>query len=264
VVRSIKLLAETAVGSADRWYVSDGATAVGPVALDLIARGIEEGKVPLESYVRHEAWRVWRPVWEVAEVQLPAAPDSAAPTPPYDHRPTIADGDMCTDDVTLPGRPLLPEEIAPADALEGAADMSDALHLLLNAAVLHLYADAALLHMVNDQYAVVHYAHGPFSRSMIGMETSLTDDPTMAVARMGNVIVAEPSPGPAGRALVERLLQVGVLCDAATMHPILVGGRLVAVLEIGRKGAQLRASELVILEKLVATFVSQTESGVWH
>ena len=262
-MRSIKLLAETAVGSADRWYVSDGATAVGPVALDLIARGIEEGKVPLESYVRHEAWRVWRPVWEVAEVHIPAAADSAAPTQPYHHRPLGADTEMPTDDVTLPGRPLLPEEVAPADALEGAADMSDALHLLLNAAVLHLYADAALLHMMNDQYAVVHYAHGPFSRSMIGMETPLTD-PAMSVARSGNAIVAEPSPGPAGRALVERLLQVGVHCEAATMHPILVNGRLVAVLEVGRKGPPLRASELVILEKLVATFVSRTESDGWH
>ena len=61
-MRSIKLLSEAggaAVGNTDRWYVSDGATAVGPVGLELIARGIQEGKVPLESYVRHEAWRVW-------------------------------------------------------------------------------------------------------------------------------------------------------------------------------------------------------------
>lgn len=265
-MRSIKLLAETAVGSADRWYVSDGATAVGPVALDLIARGIQEGKVPLESYVRHEAWRVWRPVWEVAEVGAPKAADSAAPTPPYHpHHDHGADADTwtSTDDVTLPGRPLLPEEIAPADALEGAADMSDALHLLLNAAVLHLYADAALLHRTNEQGATIHYAHGPFSRSMIGIETALTD-PVMAAARAGHAIVAEPSPGPAGQALIERLLQLGVQCDAATMHPILVGGRLVAVLEVGRKGPPLRASELVILEQLVATFVSQTNTGVWH
>jgi hypothetical protein len=135
--------------------------------------------------------------------------------------------------------------------------------LLLNAAVLHLYADAALLHRANDQRAVVHYAHGPFSRAMIGIETVLTD-PVMATARMGHAIVAEPSPGPAGQALVERLLQLGVQCDAATMHPILVGERLVAVLEIGRKGPPLRASELVILENLVATFVTQTNAGIWH
>jgi hypothetical protein len=157
----------------------------------------------------------------------------------------------------------LPEEFAPADALEGAADMSDALHLLLNAAVLHLHADAALLHRTNDQGAVVHYAHGPFSRTMIGIETALTD-PAMVAARMGTGIVAEPAPGPAGQALIERLLQLGVHCDAATMHPILVSGRLVAMLEMGRKGTPLRASELVILENLIDAFVSRTEAGDWH
>lgn len=263
-MRSLKSTAENAEGNADRWYVSDGATAVGPMAFDLIARGIQEGKVPPESYVRHEAWRVWRPVWEVTEINTPSPVDSAAPTPPFHHaRRTNAAPSSPTDDVTLPGRPLLPEEIAPSDALEGAADMSDALHLLLNAAVLHLYADAALLHMTGETHAVVHYAHGPFSRAMIGTETSLSD-PALAAARTGRVIIAEPSPGPAGKALIERLLLVGVLCEAATMHPILVGGRLVAVLEMGRKGPPLRARELVVLEKLVTTFVSQTEAGVWH
>ena len=272
-MRSFKSLAETTVGKTDRWYVSDGATAIGPVGLDLIARGIQEGRVPLESYVRHEAWRVWRPVWEVTEPRVPTAVDSGAPTPRYHHRQQQPDTDAGTysgtyteaptDDVTLPGRPLLPEEIAPGDALEGAADMSDALHLLFNAAVLHLHADAALLHRTTDTGAIVHFAHGPFSRIMMGIETGFTD-PVMSVARFGTVIVAEPSPGPAGRALVERLLQVGVLCDVATMHPILVSGRLVAVLEMGRKGQPLRASELVILEKLVDAFVSRTETGVWQ
>lgn len=270
-MRAFKLLAETALGCADRWYVSDGATAIGPVGLDLIARGIQEGKVPLESYVRHEAWRVWRPVWEVTELNTPQALDSATPTPPYQqhpqppphqlHRPP--DSFTPTDDITLPGRPLLPEELAPSDSLEGAADISDALHLLLNAAVLHLRADAALLHRIDDGGAIVHFAHGPFARTMIGFETDLSD-PVIDVAHMGRVIVAEPAPGPAGQVLVGRLLHVGVQCDAATMHPILVAGRLIAVLEVGRKGPQLRASELVILEKLVDAFISRTEAGVWH
>jgi hypothetical protein len=258
---SFKMPTETATGSTDRWYISDGATAIGPVGLDLIALGIQEGRVPPESYVRHEAWRVWRPVSEVTQSRTPIATDSARQAPAY--KPLDADTIEPTDDITLPGRPLLQEELTPADSLAGAADLSDALHLLLNAAVLHLRADAAILHRTNDTNAVVHFAHGPFSRTMIGVETDFAD-PVFTVARKGTSIVAEPAPGPAGQALIERLLQLGVLCDAATMHPVLVGGHIVAMLEVGRKGPPLRASELVVLEKLVDAFASRTETGVWH
>lgn len=286
-MRSFKMLAENADSGNDRWYVSDGATAVGPVGLDLIARGIREGKVPLESYVRHEAWRVWRPVCEVAEMTGPKALDSAAPTPPYYPRhpprhppynypraPLAADQESYemtpavdsfapTDDITLPGRPLLPEEIAPADALEGAADLSDALHLLLNAAVMHLRADAALLHRIHDSHAVVHFAHGPFSRVMIGIETELSDA-AMVAARTGDIVVAEPSPGPAGMAVCTRLLHLGVQCEGAVMQPISISGHLVAILDLGRQASRFRVTELVVLEKLVETFVARTEAGHWH
>ena len=69
------------VAGADRWYVTDGANSVGPVRLDLLARGVEAGRVPLESFVRHEAWKVWRPltdftdfVEEQGSVPLPQFP----------------------------------------------------------------------------------------------------------------------------------------------------------------------------------------------
>src|SRR5262249_7993301 len=51
----------------DRWYVTNGATSVGPVSLDLITRGVEAGKVPLESFVRNETWKVWRPLVDLVE-----------------------------------------------------------------------------------------------------------------------------------------------------------------------------------------------------
>ncbi len=259
---SVKLLAESgfaALGNSDRWYVSDGATAVGPVGLELLARGIEEGKVPLESYVRHEAWSVWRPLSEVAVVSIPSA-DSAAPTPPYRGR---MDTLPSTDDITLPGRPLLPEEMTPSDALDGAADMTDALHLLMNAAVMQLCADAALVFVVQGDEARVHFAHGPFSRAMIG-ERMKPGDPVLSAASAGSVIMAEPSPGPAGGALLRRMLALGVVCEAAAMHPITVRGRLVAILEVGRKTPQLRASELAILERLVDAFVNRAEADLWE
>ena len=55
--------------SADRWYVTNGATAVGPVQLELVERGIEAGKIPVESYIRHELWKIWRPLSELCITQ---------------------------------------------------------------------------------------------------------------------------------------------------------------------------------------------------
>lgn len=259
-MRSVKLLTDVvgnSPGVADRWYVSDGAKAVGPVGLELIARGVEAGKVPLGSYVRHEAWRVWRPLTELAVVSV----DSAAPTPPYHPRPPET-MPARMDDVTLPGRPVFPDEVMPSDALAGAADLDDALLLMLNAAVLRTHADVALVHVVRQGGAAVLYAHGPFARCVIGEATSLLD-PVMAAASEGHTVVAEPSPGPAGSALLDRLLHLGVACEGACMFPVLVHGRLVATLEIGRKGPRLRASELSALEALVEALATRAESDHW-
>ncbi|MDI1479926.1 GAF domain-containing protein [Polyangium sp. y55x31] len=257
-MRSIKLLTEPSAGVVDRWYVSDGATAVGPVGIELIARGLEAGKVPLESYVRHEAWKVWRPLSELAVVSV----DSAAPTPPYHPRPpeTIPGG--AGDDITQPGRPVFPDEVMPQDVLAGAADLDDALLLLFNAAVVRTGADAGLVHVVRPDGAVVLYAHGPFARDMIGERTSLVD-PALAAAAEGNTVVAEPAPGPAGQAVRDRLLHLGISCDAAWMVPVLAGGRLAAAIELGRKAPRLRASELAVVEALVDALSYRADHDAW-
>lgn len=50
------------------WYVSNGDQSVGPVALELLVRGVESGRVPSDAFVRHEAWKVWRPLTELTTV----------------------------------------------------------------------------------------------------------------------------------------------------------------------------------------------------
>lgn len=72
------------VKGVDRWYVTDGANSVGPVRLDLLTRGVEAGRVPLDSFVRHEAWKVWRPLTDFTdyvEEQVLAAPLPQFPLP---------------------------------------------------------------------------------------------------------------------------------------------------------------------------------------
>jgi hypothetical protein len=230
---------------------------VGPVNLELIARGIEAGKVPLESFVRHEAWKVWRPLSEIALVSK----DSCAPTVPrFAYAPETFPG--MTDDITEPGRPVFPDEIMPADVFAGAADLDDALLLLMNASVLRANADGALVHVVRPEGAMILYAHGAFGRDMVGQPTSMLD-PVMTAATMGSSIVAEPSPGPAGQVLCERMLQLGVACEVAFMLPVLVHRRLAATLEVGRKAPRLRARELAAIEKLVDALVTKAETDGW-
>lgn len=53
------------------WYVSDGVRVVGPVTADLLRRGIEAGKVPDDSVVRHESWSDWRTIEEALEALSP-------------------------------------------------------------------------------------------------------------------------------------------------------------------------------------------------
>ncbi|MBK6517959.1 MAG: DUF4339 domain-containing protein [Polyangiaceae bacterium] len=62
----------------DRWYVTDGLNAVGPVRRDLLVRGVEAGRVPLDTFIRHEGWKVWRPLADFAEPSGPGSPRSQA------------------------------------------------------------------------------------------------------------------------------------------------------------------------------------------
>ncbi|WP_437278985.1 DUF4339 domain-containing protein [Sorangium sp. So ce375] len=95
-MRSVKLVEEllsSERGFPDRWYVTNGERSVGPVKLDQLARGIESGIVPLDSFVRNEAWTVWCPLSDIATVTVAAA---ATPADQPD------EGSAADDDDTLP------------------------------------------------------------------------------------------------------------------------------------------------------------------
>src|SRR6187401_228180 len=44
----------------DRWFVTNGVVAVGPVSFELLLRGVAHGRIPNGSVIRHESWKVWR------------------------------------------------------------------------------------------------------------------------------------------------------------------------------------------------------------
>ena len=258
-MKSVKMMTD-AVGApkaGDRWYVTNGTTAVGPVNLELLARGIEAGRVPLEgSFVRHEAWKVWRPLSELAVITT----DSLAPVS-ESSRPTCPVPAPSTDDITSPGRPILYEEMTASDALAGAADLRDALLLLLAAAVQKADAEAAILYEVTDEGPVVVCAHGPDMFDALGEKVRFLD-PNVLAAAGGAVVIAEPTPGPAGQAIIERMARLGVTAEGAFMMPIRPRGRLLAMLELGRKSA-FRAREIADVEDLVEALIAKIIIEQW-
>ncbi|XXX77159.1 DUF4339 domain-containing protein [Sorangium sp. So ce134] len=109
-MRSVKLsqeLRSSERGFTDRWYITNGERSVGPVRLDQLARGIESGSVPLDSFVRNEAWTVWCPLSDIAMVTVAAAETPAEPP----DEASAADAD---DDDTVPlSSPQTPPPVTP-------------------------------------------------------------------------------------------------------------------------------------------------------
>src|SRR5262249_11786297 len=135
--------------AADRWYVSVGHAAVGPVKLDLLARGVEAGKGPLGAFVRPEQWKVWIPPSELAVIEGEGG-----------EARRLSD-DITTDGSSLDGVDAPREETADSWASPTLSSQREALTLLMTAAVARGAADAAVVHEIDDDGAVAVCAHGP-------------------------------------------------------------------------------------------------------
>ena len=245
-VKILPHVLDVARAGSDRWYVTNGATSVGPINLDLLARGVEAGKVPVESFVRHEAWKVWRPLGELAEI----TDDEGMPVV----------GRPSTDDLSSVGaaRPSMPQDFPPSEAVVGAVDRRDALLLLLAAAVARGHAEVAMIHELNNDGAVAVSAHGPQVFEALGMRTKLLD-PALVAAAAGILVLAEPEPGPAGQSIINRLSRLGLPVTGAVMLPIRPRGRLYGTIELGRR-SPFRAIEVAGLEALVDALVFKLEA----
>lgn len=268
-MQTVKMMADAldvARSSTDRWYVTNGATAVGPVNLELLVRGVEAGKVPVSSFVRHEAWKVWRPLREIAEITTADGGEvDVGDRPSYEPgRASYEPGRISTDDLfslnqpPLLNEPALTSPIVPRAVIESAVgDRRDALLLLLAAAVSRGHADVAMIHEVADDGAVAVCAHGPQVFEALGLRTRLLD-PAMIAAAAGVIVISEPTPGPAGQAIIERLDRLGVAVESGVMLPIRPHGRLYGTIELGRRSA-FRPTDVAGLEKLVDALVYKLE-----
>jgi hypothetical protein len=223
------------------FYVTNGSNAVGPVALELLRLGIASGKVPEDGFVRHESWKVWRPIAELKARLLAGGSD---------------------DDETPASERI--SQMSPESALAEASDLQTAWLLLLGAAVHFTRASAGIVHAATDAGAVVVCSHGPRSKELEGVRIGLLD-PVLLAAAGGRVVLAEPSPGDAGHAMLARLAKLGATPtpDAAFMLPIRPGDRLRGVLELGRHGG-FSVRDLERADALVRALEARFEAAHWE
>jgi hypothetical protein len=246
--------------------VTDGATAVGPVGLELLARGIAAGRVPREAFVRHASWGGWRGLADLVE-QDPSFDPRRTLSPLRAPKREPARQTLDSIDV-VPDADDLAELVddTSEDAFDRAADVPEALLMLMAAAVKRSEADAALIHGTLANGAMVVCSHGPRMFELLG-DRLPGFDPVLTAAKKGLTLFSEPVPGVGGSATRGRLCRFGARIQSAFMVPVLVDGRLLAFIEVGR-AQPFRARDAgevaVLVDALVATLARSSWSRDWN
>lgn len=277
-VKSIESLRSLVEASApDEWYVTDGASAVGPVTIELLSRGVAAGRVPEDAFVRHVSWDAWRGLSDLTEhdpsfdprrsfrmlpavkIPRPDVPLVRESLPSIDLTDEIEEVEEPKPATKKPPRP--PPSRSGPGPFDGATDLAEALLILLATIVEQCEVEGALVHRVQGDKAFVVCSHGPRMFEVLG-DVLLQGDPVHFAARQHHTILSEPVSGVAGRSMKARLTRLGAPVEAAFMVPLFVDDKLLALVEAGR-GKPFRGLDVAAAEKLVDLFVAAVSRSSW-
>ncbi|HEY4156745.1 MAG TPA: hypothetical protein VGM29_01565 [Polyangiaceae bacterium] len=264
----------------DRWYVTNGVVAVGPVSYELVLRGVAYGRIPPGSFLRHETWQVWRRLEDIeaqstgnrrrtiedlaqksTEVERRARSSLSVPPPP----PSGAELHSRTQNTESAPRPSFrPAAVDPVGVLSSAQELSEALLLSVSTAATAAAAEVALVHRFRADLgaAITVGGHGPTTEQLLG-ERLTDDDPTLGAARGGHTVISEPSSGPIGRYVFGRIARCLPEVKSVAMVPLVVYGELVALFEVGHKARPFRAREIGRVEDVVEALAERIVVMGW-
>jgi hypothetical protein len=264
----------------DRWFVTNGVAAVGPVTFELVQRGVALGRISTTSFVRHESWQVWRRLDEMdslsavhrrktiedlanasAGVEERARSVLSEPPPPPSGE-ELSSRPMNLEPATR--KSFRPVSVDPVGVLANASELQEALLLTVSTAVAAASADVGLVHRVRGDLnaAVTVGGHGPGTELLLG-ERLAREDPTLFAARSGRTVLSEPIPGDVARYMIGRIARCLPEPASVAMVPLLLYGELVAIFEIGRRNRPLRAHEVARVEDVVEALAERTVVMGW-
>jgi hypothetical protein len=267
-------------GTTDQWFVTNGVVAVGPVDFDRLARDVAHGQIPTGSFVRHQSWKVWRELSEIGRLSAAdreetvrrlagishgaeerAADPRSTPPPPLEIPSESARASL---DTHPPLSSVRPASVDPVGVMASARHLEDALLLTLSTSIAAAKAEAGLLHRARPELGAVvtSYAHGPGSEALLGARLT-ADDPSLAAAESGRTVLGEPQLGDAGRYIAGRLTPILGAVRGVAMVPVVVFGRLVAVVELGRANTPFRAREIARVEDVIEALSARVVIEGW-
>jgi hypothetical protein len=190
-----------------------------------------------------------------------SSPHNEPPPPPED----LSLGVPASNDSEPPAPPSTrPGEVDPVRVLATAADLDSALGLALSTAVQAAQAQVGLLHQYRPDLGIVvtSFAHGPGAELLLG-EKLATHDPTLAVARGGYTIIAEPYLGEPGRYMAGRIRRCAPKACGFAMVPLVLRGEIICLIEVGRSGRLFRAREIARVEDVVVALAERLVEAGW-
>jgi hypothetical protein len=219
------------------WFVSNGETTVGPVATNLLKRGVAYGKIPYSCVVSPPAgsWRRLQGVREIAALWKRSS--VSAPSPVTERLAGL-------------------ESLAPARI----RDQDEVCYQVTRLAMALTGAESGMFHFRERKAwsLTTRCVLGPMSKDMLYERLSALD-PLLRSARRGTPIFGPPD-GPAGGALAKRFATTQGGVGGAAMIPIFLGGNLRAMLELSRPARAFRRDDLQRAERVAQRALYQHES----
>jgi GAF domain-containing protein len=204
---------------AEDWFVSDGEGVIGPISMELVARGVASEKVPLGAYVRRADWTDWQRVGDVA--QLHEGETSGL------HRSSLAGA---------------------LETIANASSVSEACLYLLSSAVAQVGCEGGLVHLLTEKGDALRTscAHGPSAADVLGA-TVWREDLAVSAVERGEV----PDEWARGMTCA-RLRALEVSTVDVIVVPIRAGGETIGMLEVGGRadGRPYSTGDVLFVERL--------------
>ncbi len=202
---------------APRWLVTNGTTTVGPVHTEVLLRGDMGGRIPEHCQVRDVRWGSWRPLGGIRELGRLKRQLSRDVERPANLREAAS---------------RLPSDVDLGRLLTVALELA-VMTLEVNSGLVHRYRSPAPLPVTSSTYGAPPERLG---------EILPATDPCFLLALRGKGLCGNPRLGVGERLLADRLQHDAPL-SSVSMTPIMVCGRLVALLELGRTDHAFRADD---------------------